>query len=464
MGILKGIYLSRNNPILSLSILLLLSTRLITLVAFPTPIASPDTPTYYSGKFLDFSLVSFTGNASRGWLVPFIYALMPNAVCLEIFQLLFSGLAWAFLLYSVQSAKLMPKRSTNFTILFIGVLGSTPQVFQHDTSVLSTSITNSIFIWIISFSIKAKYLNNASPVNLAAVILLSGLLMIQKTSFIPIAVGLCVALILYSRTKLPSRKRVVVLAALLVLTFYSSFVGSNVDKNWQISYSGQTLLWQLGGQSPSAREFSSFLQKQGAPDCVTNEAPFQNINTSIGKILNSCPEAKTYLERGIQRDFAKFVILYPSATARLSVFGLGASLTSSATNYGNTVSVLPKFVGEIFFGTTTPQLLSEKVEDQVSGFNVFKSGAAFWLSTPFIGWILLALTSPLLRGRKSQEDGFLYSILAFCLIQSVFVVILLPSEWVRQTSPFIIGALICSVILSIKNIQTIISGTAKNDK
>lgn len=464
MGILRGKYLSRNNPILSFSILLLLSTRLITLVAFPTPIASPDTPTYYSGKFLDFSLVSFTGNASRGWLVPFVYAFMPNAVCLEIFQLLFSGFAWAFLVYSIQSAKLMSERATQFTILFIGVLGSTSHVFQHDTSVLSTSITNSIFIWIISFSIRAKYLSHASSINLSAAILLCGLLMIQKNSFIPIAFGLSVALILYSRTKMHSRNRVLALAALLVLTFYSGFVGSNVDKNWQISYSGQTLLWQLGGQSPSAQEFSSFLQIQGAPDCVTSEAPFQNINTSIGKILNSCPEAKAYLERGIQRDFAKFIILNPSATARLSVFGLGASLTSSATNYGNTVSLLPKFVDEVFFGTTTPQLLSDKVEDQVSGFNVFNSGAAFWLSTPFIGWILLTFISSLLRGRKSREDGFLYLILAFCLIQSVFVVILLPSEWVRQTSPFITGALVCAVILSIKNIQTIISGTAKNDK
>lgn len=464
MGILKKRSSLKNNPYLTFSILLIISTRLITFIAFPAPTAAPDTPTYFSAKFLDFSLVSFSGNASRGWLVPLIYAFMPNAIFLELFQLLFSGVAWSFLLYSIHAAKIMPRRSTGLTILFIGVLGSSSQVFQHDTSVLSTSITNSIFIGLISFLLRARYLNDSRQLNIAGAILLSGLLMIQKTSFIPIAFGLSFAAILYARTKTSTRNRILAATSLLLLTLYSGFVSTNVDKNWQISYSGQTLLWQLGGQSPSALEFASFLRKQSAPECVTTEAPFQNINTSIGKILDSCPEAKTYLESGIQQDFAKFIVFNPSSAIKLAVFGLGASVTSSATNYGNTVSVLPKFADEIFFGTTTPQLLSEKVEDQVSGFNVFSSGTAFWLSTPFFGWILLSLASSLMRTRNFREDGFLFSILALCIIQSIFVVILLPSEWVRQTSPFIIGALVSSLILSFKNTQIIFEGSATNDK
>ncbi len=464
VGILSKRRWMKGNPFLTASIFLIFSTRLVTFVAFPTPITAPDTPTYFSGAFLDFSLVSFWGHASRGWIVPLVYALMPNAISLELFQLLFSGIAWAFLLFSIHAAKIMPTRYNGLAILFIAVLGSSSHVFQHDTSVLATSLTNSIFILLISFLLRAKYINDSRMLNITASILLSALLMIQKTSFIPIAIGLSLALILSMYKKISAKSQLIAIGTLVLLTLYSVFVGNNVDKIWQISYSGQTLLWQLGGQSPTATDFSSFLERKNVPKCITNEAPFQNINTSIGKILNSCPEAGPYLESGIQRDFANFIITNPSSVVKLAVFGMGASVTSSATNYGNAVSILPKFVSEIFFGTTTPQLLTDKVDDQISGFNLFKSGMAFWLSAPFFGWVLLTLTCSILRGRERNEDIFLYLILALCLLQSVFVVVLLPSEWVRQTSPFIIGSLISAVLLSFKNIQAIFADIAKNGK
>ncbi len=464
MGILKERHWLKANPFLSLSIFFIVSTRLITFMAFPTPTVSPDTTTYFTGKFLDFTLVSFWGNASRGWLVPFVYALMPNAIFLELFQLLFSGLAWSILIVSIHAAKMMPWRYNELALLFLGFIGSSSHVVQHDTSVLSTSITNSIFILLISFLIRAKYVQKRVNLNLITCLFFSSLLMIQKTSFIPIAFGLSFVLILSIYGKKNKKKRLLAVGVLTLLTVYSISVGSNVDKQWQISYSGQTLLWQLGGQSPAAAEFSAFLKTQDAPQCITNDAPFQDINISIGAILNSCPEAISYLKRGIQRDFAKFVMLNPLAVAKLAVLGMGASVTSSATNYGNTVSLLPKFFSEIFFGSTTPSLLTNQVDDQISGFNVFKSGAAFWLYTPFFGWLLLAMLSTFLRGQDRKKDTFLHLILILCLLQSVFVLVLLPSEWVRQTSPFLIGALIVAVVLSIKNTKFILADVSKNGK
>ena len=143
---------------------------------------------------------------------------------------------------------------------------------------------------------------------------------------------------------------------------------------------------------------------------------------------------------------------------------MGAALTSSATNYGSAVSIVPKFVDDIFFGSTTPDLRSQNVSDQVSGLNVFKSGAAFWLSVPFVGWFLLMMVSAFLRGRERKDDSVLYWILAICLIQSVLVVILLPSEWVRQTTPFLISALVSTVVLTFKNITAVFSKVTKSDK
>lgn len=464
MGVLKKNKLENFNVYFALAIGLLITSRLLTFIAFPNPTAAPDSPTYFAGKFLDFSLVSFSGGASRGWPVPFVYAFMPNLEILELFQLILSAIAWSFLLSTIYIAKLIPTKQNNYLILLIALLGSSSQIIQHDTSVLATSITNSIFILLIAFLLKAKYVMKSQKRNLIAALSCTALLMIQKTSFIPIAIALSLLLFYIVFKHLSTLTRVASFSILICLTLYAAFVGSNVNSNWQISYSGQTLLWHLGGQSPSAAEFSAYLKKRKAPTCLTIEAPYQNINTSIGKILNSCPEARPYLKKEIQRDFANFIISNPTEAAKLSIYGIGAALTSSATNYGSAVSVVPKFVDDIFFGSTTPDIRSQNVSDQVSGLNVFKSGAAFWLSVPFVGWFLLMMVSSLLRGRERKDDSVLYWILAFCLIQSVLVVILLPSEWVRQTAPFLISALVSTVVLTFKNITAVFSKVTKSGK
>lgn len=455
MGVLKRKKLETFNVYFALAISLLITSRLMTFIAFPNPTAAPDSPTYFAGKFLDFSLVSFSGGASRGWPVPFVYAFMPNLEILELFQLILSAIAWSFLLSTIYMAKLVPNKQNNYLILLIALLGSSSQIIQHDTAVLATSITNSIFISLIAFLLKAKYMVKSQKWNLIAAPSCAALLMIQKTSFIPISIALSLLLIFIVFRHLSTLTRVASFSILICLTLYAAFVGNNVNSNWQISYSGQTLLWHLGGQSPSATEFSAYLQKRKAPTCLTLEAPYQNINISIGKILNSCPEARLYLKREIQRDFVNFIISNPKEAAKLAIYGMGAALTSSATNYGNAVSIDPKFVDDIFFGSTTPDLRSQNVSDQVSGLNVFKSGAAFWLSVPFVGWFLLMMVSALLRGRERKDDSVLYWILAFCFIQSVLVVILLPSEWVRQTAPFLISALVSTLVLTFKNFTAV---------
>jgi hypothetical protein len=354
MGVLNYKRLGELNFFLAIGLGLVLTSRLVTFVAFPNPISAPDSTTYYSGSFLDFSLVSFSGNTSRGWVVPFVYAFMPNLTSLELVQLIFSGIAWCFLLLTISSLKLMPNKSNNYLLLAIALLGSSSHLIQHDTSVLSTSITNSIFILLIAFLLRARFIVVSKELNIYLGIVCSALLMIQKTSFIPLAVTLSFILIWCLQKQIALYSKILASGILILLTFYAILVGSNVNSNWQISYSGQTLLWHLGGQSPTASEFSSHLRKQNAPSCITTEAPYQNINTSIGKILNSCPEADSYLKSGIQSDFVSFILKDPSSGIKLAIQGIGASLTSSATNYGNAASIVPKFIDGVAEKSVVP--------------------------------------------------------------------------------------------------------------
>jgi hypothetical protein len=287
--------------------------------------------------------------------------------------------------------------------------------------------------------------------------------MVQKPTFIPISLAV-VLLALYTKwNQVLVMQKIVAVAAISMSIAYSSVLGSNVNSNWQISYSGQTLLWQLGGQSPVAAEFAAYLNEQGAPNCLTSEAPYQDLNTSIGKILNDCPAGAKFLKEEIQREFVTFLVTNPKAAGELVVIGAGASSTNSASNYGGAVSMLPKFLSDVFFGTSAPNITDSNVQDQVEGLNLIKSGKPFWIFAPIFGWLLLASIGLFFRKNLNREEYILYAALLFLLLQSSLVVVLLPSEWVRQTVPFVITILIFAIFLSSKFIVAIFDSTTKRD-
>lgn len=459
MGILR----KYNNPVLGLSVSLIWVSRLFTFLAYPTPINAPDSGTYYTGNFLDFSLVSFGGHAARGWVVPLAYSLMPSKSVLELFQLLLSGFAWTVLLFTVFKARIVSDKLNYCVLIIIAALGSSVQIIQHDTAVLATSITNSLFIILLTILISIRH--KVHQVKLILVILLTTLLSIQKITFIFVGIGAIFLSFILIRKQLNMKVKTVFLVISITGGVFSGYVSANVNTSWQVSYSGQTLLWQLGGQSPVAREFTKYIRSTGAPDCVTQEAPFMNLDTSIGKILNECPESKKYLQNSIQKDFLRFAATNPMAILKLGIFGFGATLTDSASNYGNAVSIIPRGLSGFFFGETSPNLVnSSQIESQVAGLNFLESGAAFWLYAPMIFWMLLGVCGSLIGRERRKTTFHLLAIMFGCLFQSLLVVVLLPSEWVRQTSPFIIGVLIVSIILTFKLIETISLSTTNFDK
>lgn len=458
MGILRN----KLNPIVGLAIGLIWLSRIITFLAFSTPITAPDSSTYYTGNFFDFSLVSLTGHAARGWPVPLIYAFMPNSQSLELFQLLFSAFSWSLLIYVLDKSEIVGKKFNKYLLILITILGASAQIVQHDTTVLSTSITNSLLILLLAVVFSVR--KSKSIISLILVVLISILLSIQKTTFTPFSL-LVIGISLYSyRQKLSRKIKVIFVISSFIAGIFSILVGANVNNNWQISYSGQTLLWQLGGQSPVATEFAQYLRASGAPDCITTDAPYANLDTSIGKILNQCPEGGSYLKKSIQKDFLKFAITHPKTTAKLGVFGLGAALTDSASNYGNAVTIFPQAITGLFFGETSPSLVNGTIDNQVEGFKIVNSGAAFWLYSPLIFWFFLGLCGGLISAENRAKSKLLITLMLGCFFQSLFVVILLPSEWVRQTSPFMTGALIASVILSVMLCETISLRAANSDK
>ncbi len=450
------------NPVLTLCILFVGISRLATFVAYPQGFRAPDTMTYFIGDFLNFELVSLTGHASRGWVIPTLFAFMPNSTSVIFLQLAISTTAWIFLLLTL--SKLITDRKVQiFTLISTALLASAPQIIQHDTVILSTSITNSLFLVLLTFLLRILHSKHFSFNTFVVLIFVATMLMIQKSSFLPIVL-VFVFLALYSKAHQSNLlQKFAVISLVVVSVGYSLIVGGNVNSNWQVSYSGQTLLWQLGGQSPVATEFAAHLKEKGAPLCLVEEAPYQNLDTSIGKILNDCPNGAEFLKTGIQKEFISFLVSSPSSVVDLIVLGAGASSTNSASNYGGAVSVVPDFFSNIFFGTTSPNITESNVQDQVEGMNLINSGKPFWIFAPIFGWLLLAGLGFFLQKDRNREEFLLYIALLFTLLQSAFVVVLLPSEWARQTSPYTTGIIVLCIFLTLKTLAVIFGSRPKHD-
>ena len=463
MGILRKVFRTKHHFSLVTTIAILWISRLVTLIAFPKPVTSPDSSTYYSGQFLDFNLVSVTGHAARGWFVPAIFSFMPNSSILEFFQLCLSGIAWTYLLLSVSQSVLFTSKFTGYLLILLTIIGSSVQVLQHDTTVLSTSISNSLFVALLALLIEIKFHTKISKINLFCVLLIAFILSIQKTTFLPFAI---VAIFLsFSTVKnfVGKRTKALFIICALLAGVSTMAIGINVNNSWQVSYSGQTLLWQLGGQSPVADEFGQYLTQAKAPSCVIDDVPYANLDISIGKILNDCPAGSRYIKSSIQKDFLHFAVTHPSAIAKLAVLGMGATLTDSASNYGNAVSIFPRTFGSIFFGESYPNIANSNIDSQVAGMNLLNSGKAIWIYTPLLLWVLVGTGLVLSSRSRRRDGGYLLLIMTACLTQAIFVVVLLPSEWVRQTSPFILGTLITSVILCLKCAEAIYLRSTNSD-
>jgi hypothetical protein len=288
--------------------------------------------------------------------------------------------------------------------------------------------------------------------------------MIQKTTFNSICVALLTITLILNWKSFKTKTKFGSISLIIVISACSLLIGANINANWQVSYSGQTLLWQLGAQSPASDSFSSYLKDKNAPKCITAEAPFQNLDTSIGKILNNCPAGAEYLKKSLQREFLSFLLTNPNAAIKLISIGFGATATSASSNYGPAVSIFPDFASKLFFGSTSPNIAESAISDQVEGMKLLDSGKSFWLFTPLFGWIFLAFLGMVMSRYSVKEDGFLYLALALCLLQSSLTFVLLPSEWVRQSSPFTISALIISLLLVTKHVTSISDLPTKNDR
>jgi len=445
MQVGKGL---KERPFLLISISLLVFSKIFTWIAFPEATLHPDSPSYRNGIFLNFDLVSFLGHSTRPWPVTLFYALLPSDSIRILAQLVLSACVWSYLIVTVSHIKLQ-RANKILVVLFLSLIGSSPLVTQWDTTILATSLMVSTSVLITTLMIRMFFVEALKIGHTLVLLSLVFLLFLQKLSNAPIVAFFLILILAYSFKISHKKLKVALVLSSIFICSWGTFVGINMNNSWEKSYSGTTLLWQLGSQSPAASDFRQYLEIQSnAPECIYSDAPFEDLNVSIARISNSCTGAIAYLKEDFQRDFIGFIASSPKAAIKLISIGIGASFSSASSHYGRSVSLYPSAATSVISGDVTPDLRFSGAQSQEEAYSELKSGEPQWLHLPLLGILLIALILLFIPKVHSQKEllGSLFFIFSI-LIQLLVNYIVLPSEWVRQGAPFVITLVAFSVVV-----------------
>ena len=428
----------------------LVVSRLISFVAFPSASIFPDSSSYLPQKFMDFGLVSFTGNSVRPWPTPLFYSIFPSSYLAVLAVMVLSIASWYFLINTILE-KIQDSKRKWFFSTGAAILACSPFVIQWENSILAPALLVINLLVLLGLTVKAFSKGASSKIYYLG-IFLSALFLIQKSSNVLIAV-LFAALFLYKAFSTSASKSKILISLFSGIIFlYSGAVGINVDNHWKpISYSDRALLWQLGGQSPAASNLAEYLKtNSNAPDCFWNSAPFQDVDAGLGKILDNCPGSIEYIENEYSKDVRNFLISNPVSVVKLISIGFGATFTSSATNYGSAVGIFPSFMNGIYFGGVNPENYFNGTDSQVGAFNSLNSGNPIWIYAP--GLLITFAPIFLLIGFRRKLEiqkgfGFLPIIQLGLLLELALTFVVIPTEWVRLGSQYFIATLFVGLVM-----------------
>jgi hypothetical protein len=413
-------------------------SRALTWLAFPAGVRFPDSPDYVSPTAGDFSLVSLLGMAPRGWPTPLLMALFPTDPLRVLAQLTISGLAWTALLW-VALGLVHSTRGRLLVATAIAVLGGAAQTLQWDVAFLGASLLLAGLVGLLAvlLSIAAHGATWWRLGLLAALLVLVGA---AKSTQVILVVAALLALVFTVGRSMTRAKQAACLVGGVAILAASAVVGINVDRHWNITYSGTAALWALGAQAPASEQFAQFLAERGAPACITQDAPYADMDAAAGRVTSGCPEAAPYLRDRIVGEMVSFYLTQPTSAARNLADGLGASFVSNGIRYGNAVTLVPDSVSQVAFGAVQPDPKFLDAQDQAAAIAALDSIGGFWVFTPQLGWVLVGLVSAVLlvrRGLPARPVGII--ILAMILGSTAIAaasVLSTPSEWFRLCAAY----------------------------
>jgi hypothetical protein len=351
---------------------------------------------------------------------------------------------------------LLGRKARWFFAIFVILLATSPQVLQWDSTILGTSLMISSFVFLAGAIVRIVTSPQSDSRFLFFAIAVLLLLLFQKISNIIFVLPVIGILFFLKFKCLRNVPKISLMLALILITPLALMSSNNQERHWVGSYSGTTLLWQLGNQSPAASKFAEFLDKNTqAPKCIHDTAPYVELNEGIHNALYICSGGEDYVRNNLKNDFVRFISKDPKSALKLVTLGVGATFTGSSGNYGNAVTVFPKFVYSILWGEVLPDFRASNELDQSEIFNNLNTGEPLFLYCPLFVFFTVGLVVTVSRRfskMNKAKSNLLLASTVLALSQAIFSFVLLPSEWFRQSIPYLIFGMIITAFLIAKNV------------
>jgi hypothetical protein len=267
-----------------------------------------------------------------------------------------------------------------------------------------------------------------------------------KGSNLIVVVPLLVYMIIRSQSKIKKWKFLVLSLAASILVIQSGLMNWQNDKQLRYTYSSFTMLWHLGKQSPTSTGLTSYLPSRGAPDCLTQDAPFEDITQSLSRIQSNCPEAKVYLESKFKKDILAFLVKNPEVLLKNTFTGLAVIFSSTASNYGTVVSVLPLPLANFVFGGVAPDFRVSGIDNQSALGSDAQDREPLWIFMPGLILAFFPIAIRITKLIKTSAGRLIVALHLLLLAEVLLTLTILPSEWFRQNAQYLISLYVLGVI------------------
>ncbi len=260
----------------------------------------------------DLSYVSFLGSSYRPWVVPLVYALLPNDEVRVIFQVLFSVVAWLVLALTLGRAV---RSSVLAAVAFVAVLvfGLSIAVTSWDFVVLSESLAISVGALTI-----AAWINFArSPSTRTAVLvgLATTIFVFIRPQLFPVVAVVAVVLAVSSIRSAEKVLRLGLAGVLVLVVLWGLGVVDNIERysagrQEQVGTFTQNFSFVVERRIQPFPERLAWFRDQGMPDPSVLPPPAEDITARM-RDFGAYPIADWAASHG-QLALARYSIEHPN--------------------------------------------------------------------------------------------------------------------------------------------------------
>jgi hypothetical protein len=318
------------------------------------PVTYPDTKTYRTGKFLDFSLTSLDGRSLRPWGASVWMALWPSNWAMVVGQVVLSVLAWIALTLTVAAAIQRPALRRAIVLLLL-VLASTAQVAGWDLALLSESV--SISSGILTLAAAIRFTTGPSW-GRAAVFLAAALwFSMTRPNIFPTLLAWACALMVIGVLRRQILPWVVVAAALVVFSLYGYVYNVRSDPSWRangtVTRTTVAYAYPVSAYDPVAKAVLADLRKSDAPRCMIPAVPGDvgphGPTAWVVQTAAGCPGMDAWLTANWSRWWERWLLHHPGQAFQIVQAELPNAL--SLPIWTGVVAAVPSSVSSLYFGS-----------------------------------------------------------------------------------------------------------------